>query len=111
MKWPLRIFVITLAPWVVALLGLVSVWLVVQASSAAGKTAHSMNPIVICIVVIAALLAATIVILPFWIVFKRAGAHPALSILMLVPLLNVATIYWVAFCKPKLGQTLESQAH
>jgi len=111
MKWVLRISVITLAPWVVALLGLMSVWLVVQASSAASKTAHSMSPIVICLGVITALLAATIVTLPFWIVFKRAGAHPALSILMLVPLLNVATIYWVAFCTPRPGRTLESQAH
>jgi hypothetical protein len=52
-----------------------------------------MSPIVICIGVIAALLAATIVTVPFWIIFKRVGAHSALSILMLIPFLNVATIY------------------
>ena len=111
MKWISKILVITIAPWMVALLCLVSVWLVVQASSSASTTTHGISPLVICVGVIAALLAATIVTVPFWIVFKKAGAHPALSILMLVPLLNVATIYWVAFCKPKLGPVQESEAH
>jgi hypothetical protein len=62
-----------------------------------------MSPLVICIGAIAGLLAATIVTVPFWMVFKRAGAHPALSILMLIPLLNIAAIYWVAFSEPKSG--------
>jgi hypothetical protein len=48
---------------------------------------------------------------PFWIIFKRVGAHPALSILMLVPFLNVAAVYWVALSKPKLSPVQESEVH
>ena len=103
MKWIPKMLAVTLAPWVVAFLSLVSVWLLVQASSASSTAGHRMSPLVICIGAIAALLAATIVTVPFWMVFKKAGAHPALSILMLVPLLNVAAIYWVAFSEPKPG--------
>ena len=101
MKWIPKMLTVTLAPGVVALLGVVAVWLVVQASSAAGTTGHAMSPLVICVGGSAALLAVVIVIVPFWIVFKKAGAHPALSILMVLPLLNIAAIYWVALSEPK----------
>lgn len=104
MKWIPKMLVVTLAPWVVACLSLISVWLVVQASSAASAAGHRVNPLAICVGGGAALLAAAILTVPFWMVFKKAGAYPVLSILMLVPLLNIAVIYWVAlFSEPKLG--------
>ena len=103
MKWIPKMLAVTLAPWVVAFLGLVAVWLVVQASSTTSTAGHAISPLVICVGASAALLAAAIVIVPFWMVFKKAGAHPALSILMLLPLLNIAAIYWVALSEPKSG--------
>jgi len=57
------------------------------------------------LVVIAFLLApVTVVILPpFWVIFKKAGFQPILSVLMMVPLVNLALLYFVAFSKWKAG--------
>jgi len=44
-------------------------------------------------------------LIPFWQIFKRAGFPPALSLLMLVPMVNLAMIYFLAFAKwPSLKQ-------
>jgi hypothetical protein len=101
-NWIVKIVVINLAVWVFVFLCVGSTWFLVQAGSTTSTTAHGMSPVVVCVGSLAALLAAAIVTVPFWIVFKRAGAHPALSILMLVPLLNLATLYWVELSKPRL---------
>ncbi len=69
-----------------------------------GGSAHGLSPLVMCFGVLAALLLAVIVIVPFWVILKRLGVHPALSILMLVPLANLVTLYLVAFSKSSLGQ-------
>ena len=46
---------------------------------------------------IAMLIFATLVVLPFWKICKKAG-HPGIMALMIfVPLLNVIFIYWLAF--------------
>jgi predicted signal transduction protein with EAL and GGDEF domain len=74
-----------------------------QASSTASAAGHRISPLAICVGASATLLAGAIVTVPFWMVFKKAGAHPALSILMLIPLLNIAAIYWVAFCESTSG--------
>ena len=50
-----------------------------------------------------ALLLAMIVILPFWIIFKKAGFQPILSILVLVPFVNVVVLYCLALAKWKTG--------
>ena len=50
-----------------------------------------------------ALLLAVIVTLPFWIIFKKAGFQPILSVLTLIPLLNVVLLYFVAFSEWKPG--------
>lgn len=36
-------------------------------------------------------------LVPFWRIFKKAGFPPALSLLMLVPLLNIFALYFLAF--------------
>lgn len=101
MKWIPKMLVVFLAPWVVAFLGLLSVWVVVQASSASSAAGHKLPLLAIFVGASAGLMVATILTVPFWMIFKKAGAYPALSILMLVPLLNIAVIYWVAlFTKP-----------
>jgi hypothetical protein len=44
-----------------------------------------------------------IVIVPYWQIFKKAGFAPALSILMLVPLVNLILLYYVAFSQWRPG--------
>jgi hypothetical protein len=57
------------------------------------------------LIVIAFLLAPiTVVILPpFWVIFKKAGFQPILSVLMMVPLVNLVMLYFVAFSQWKAG--------
>lgn len=38
-----------------------------------------------------------ITIIPYWVIFKKAGFSPALSLLMLFPLINLIVLYVVAF--------------
>lgn len=40
---------------------------------------------------------AIIIILPFWMIFSKAGHSKWLSLLMVVPLANVIAIYYLAF--------------
>ena len=45
-------------------------------------------------------------VIPFWKIFEKAGFPPVLSLLMLVPLVNICMIYYLAFSKwPKQGGT------
>jgi hypothetical protein len=43
------------------------------------------------------LIFAVITVLPFWRICSRVGHSPWLSLLMLVPLINVIFIYYLAF--------------
>lgn len=45
------------------------------------------------------LVMAVIVILPFWFIFSKAGYSKWLSLLMVVPLVNIALLYFLAFSK------------
>lgn len=45
------------------------------------------------------LVVAAVVIVPFWFIFSKAGYSKWLSLLMLVPLLNVMLLYFLAFTK------------
>jgi len=47
--------------------------------------------------------SAILLITPFWMIFKKAGFAPALSVLMMVPFVNFVLIYIVAFSKWKAG--------
>jgi hypothetical protein len=55
------------------------------------------------LIVLAFLLAPiTLVVLPpFWVIFKKAGFELILSVLMMVPLVNLAMLYFVAFSQWK----------
>jgi hypothetical protein len=55
------------------------------------------------LLVLALLLAPITVVLlpPFWVIFKKAGFQPILSVLMMVPLVNLALLYFVAFSEWK----------
>ena len=39
------------------------------------------------------------ILAPFWKIFAKAGFHPGLSILILVPFVNFLLLYYVAFSK------------
>jgi len=45
------------------------------------------------------LVMAVVVILPFWFIFSKAGYSKWLSLLMVVPLVNVILLYFLAFAK------------
>ncbi|MFC6644934.1 hypothetical protein ACFQBQ_04875 [Granulicella cerasi] len=45
---------------------------------------------------------AAIIIIPFWQIFKKAGMAPALSFLMVLPLVNLVMLYVLAFSHWKI---------
>jgi hypothetical protein len=49
-----------------------------------------------------------VVVPPFWMIFKKAGFQPILSLLMLVPLVNLAMLYIVAFSNWKANHSVLS---
>jgi hypothetical protein len=42
---------------------------------------------------------AVIVVIPFWKIFEKAGFPAAMSLLMLIPVVNLIAIYFVAFAQ------------
>jgi hypothetical protein len=38
-----------------------------------------------------------VVVLPYWMIFKKAGFAPALSLLIVIPLVNLIVLYVIAF--------------
>lgn len=42
-------------------------------------------------------IVAVIFVIPFWKIFEKAGFPPALSLIMLVPVVNMVALYFVAF--------------
>jgi hypothetical protein len=46
--------------------------------------------LIICIYIL-------IVVIPFWQIFKKAGYSPWLSLLMLIPVVNLGMLYFLAF--------------
>jgi hypothetical protein len=88
--------------WSFVFLCVVFVWCLTRVAG----NEHSMSLLVICVGLLAALLLAAIVVVPFWVILKRLGSHPALSILMLVPLANLLRLYLVAFSKPNSSQRI-----
>jgi hypothetical protein len=43
------------------------------------------------------LVVVLVMVLPYWKIFKKAGFAPALSLLMLVPLVNIIMLFFLAF--------------
>jgi hypothetical protein len=53
--------------------------------------------VVILLVVVVVGLA--FIVFPYWRIFKKAGFSPALSILMIVPLVNICMLYFLALAE------------
>ncbi len=52
------------------------------------------------------LVMAAVIIVPFWFIFLKAGYSKWLSLLMVIPLLNLILLYFLAFSKwPNSGNT------
>ena len=43
------------------------------------------------------LIMVVLIILPFWFIFSKAGYSKWLSVLMVVPIVNIAMLYFLAF--------------
>ena len=43
------------------------------------------------------LIMAVLIILPFWFIFSKAGHSKWLSLLMVVPVVNIVMLYFLAF--------------
>lgn len=57
-------------------------------------------------------LFAVILVIPFWKIFSKAGFPGPLSLLMLMPLVNLGMIFFLAFAKwPALKNQADSSAN
>lgn len=54
-------------------------------------------PEVLLIVLIVVAVFVLLLLLPYWRIFRKAGFNPALSLLMIVPLVNIIMLYVLAF--------------
>ena len=102
-KWISKIVAINFLFWSFVFLSFVFIWCVTQMDPNTGGIPH--GRFVIAVGLLAGLLLAVIVVVPFWVIFKKVGSHPALSVLMLVPLLNLVTLYFIAFTERKVAPT------
>lgn len=48
------------------------------------------------------LICAVIIIIPFWVIWKKAGFSPWLSLLMFIPMINIIALYVLAFAEWKV---------
>lgn len=53
------------------------------------------------------LLWMAVVVVPFWFIFRKAGFNGALSLLMIVPLVNLVVLYVLAFSRWRVVPTPE----
>jgi len=52
------------------------------------------------------LVMMVLIILPFWFIFSKTGYSEWLSLLMVIPIVNIAMLYFLAFSKwPSQRQT------
>ena len=58
---------------------------------------HIGAPEILVIVAVIAVIGVVFKILPYWFIFRKAGFHPALSLLMIVPIASVVMLYIFAF--------------
>lgn len=66
---------------------------------------HFGAPEIVLIVLAIVVMSFLFTVLPFWMIFKKAGYHPALSLLMLVPFVDIAMRFYLAFAEwPSLKQ-------
>ncbi len=59
----------------------------------------------ILLILFIAVIFASILLIPYWRIFGKAGFSPALSLLMIIPLVNLIMLYYLAFAEwPSLKQ-------
>ncbi len=63
----------------------------------AQQAAAHMFAVLIPMILLFWVIGAAIVIIPFWQIFKKAGLAPALSLLMIIPAVNLVMLYVLAF--------------
>lgn len=56
-------------------------------------------PEILVIVFIVALVGIAFKIVPYWFIFRKAGFHPALSLLMVVPIASIIMEFFLAFAE------------
>jgi hypothetical protein len=52
--------------------------------------------VIACIVLVAQFLLKVI---PFWNIYRKAGFSPTLSVLMLIPIVDIVMLFYLAFAK------------
>jgi len=64
--------------------------------------AMSILHVILPMIFMGVLIAAAIKIVPYWQIFKKAGFPPALSILMILPFINLIMLYVLGFSQWKV---------
>src|ERR1700761_1382159 len=54
-----------------------------------------------------AFVGSLLVLIPYWFIFKKAGFSPLLTLLMVVPLVNLFMLYYLAFAQWKVVPAAE----
>ncbi len=66
-------------------------------------------PEILLIVLVVLMFSALFKLLPYWFIFRKAGFHPALSVLMIVPLASLIMLFFLAFAEwPGLKKSSEA---
>ncbi len=64
-----------------------------------------MEIVIICLAVF--VVGAVFTVVPYWFIFKKAGYHPALSLVMVIPGASVVMRFFLAFAEwPSLKKPL-----
>ena len=59
------------------------------------------------LILVIVLVLGFIVIVPYWMIFRKAGYSPWLSLLMMLPLVNIVMLYFLGFSDwPSLKQKM-----
>ncbi len=61
------------------------------------------QPMHILILLIVASAIFPVKVIPYWVIFKKAGFEPALSILTIIPVVQLIVLCYVAFSEWKTG--------
>ncbi len=65
---------------------------------------------IILMVTVVVIFVIVFQVIPYWWIFRKAGFHPALSLLTLIPIVNIAVIYFLAFTEwPSLRQRQQTK--
>jgi hypothetical protein len=69
-----------------------------------------MNPEIVLIVLIIIVGGGVLIVLPYWSIFRKAGFDPFLSLFMLIPLVNIAMLFYLAFSEWPILKQQQKQA-